>query len=209
MTFTVVMVILGFIAILVISQKESKSEQVKEALSKLLSNDFVILDLETTGLTKTSEIVEISIIDTKGNVLFDSLIKPKRKIPKSAIDIHGITNEMVANSPKWTEVYLEVKNILESKGTIAYNAEYDDRILEQTCNKYDLPIINTKCECAMLLYALWFGERKPSGGYKWKKLVEAAKYCGIKDVSGAHRSLADCYYVLGILKYMHENKVRK
>ncbi len=43
----------------------------------------MILDTETTGLYD-AEIVELSIIDTAGNVLLDTLVRPTRPIPAEA-----------------------------------------------------------------------------------------------------------------------------
>lgn len=61
----------------------------------------VILDVETTGLDKYAEIVEISIIDEQGHILLNTLVKPLEPIPDDVIAIHGITNEMVASAPSW------------------------------------------------------------------------------------------------------------
>lgn len=39
----------------------------------------IVIDTETTGLNaKTDELLQVSIIDTDGNVLFDSYFKPTR-----------------------------------------------------------------------------------------------------------------------------------
>jgi DNA polymerase III epsilon subunit-like protein len=43
--------------------------------------DVVILDTETTGLYD-AEICEISVIDREGNVLLDTLVKPKKNYPR-------------------------------------------------------------------------------------------------------------------------------
>ena len=43
---------------------------------QVIAQNPVYLDTETTGLEKTDEIVEISIVDDSGQVLLDSLVKP-------------------------------------------------------------------------------------------------------------------------------------
>ncbi|MCW3664158.1 3'-5' exonuclease, partial [Burkholderia cenocepacia] len=60
--------------------------------------NFILLDTETTGLDESAEIVEIAVIDDAGNVLLNTLVKPKHPIPNSATAIHGITNAMVATA---------------------------------------------------------------------------------------------------------------
>jgi DNA polymerase-3 subunit epsilon len=46
--------------------------------------------------------------------LLNTLVKPKRRwIPKEAQAIHGITNAMVAEAPKWQDVHEQVIKILD------------------------------------------------------------------------------------------------
>ena len=66
-----------------------------------LRDNCLILDAETTGLGEDAEIVEITIIDTTGKPLINTLVKPSTPIPAEATAIHGITNEMVRHAPTW------------------------------------------------------------------------------------------------------------
>ena len=58
--------------------------------------DYVVFDLETTGLSPVSDkIVEIAGVRVRdGNITeeFSSLVDPQCEIPESAIAVHGITN---------------------------------------------------------------------------------------------------------------------
>ena len=45
------------------------------------------MDTETTGLDEQSEIVEISLIDSDGTVLLDTLVKPLERIPAGATEV--------------------------------------------------------------------------------------------------------------------------
>ena len=105
--------------------------------SWLLSNPL-ILDTETTGLGSDAEIVEISMVDAQGKIVMDTLVKPSKPIPADATRIHGITNEMVANSPTWPELYDEFAQLVKDRMVIIYNADYDVRIIDQTCKAYSL-----------------------------------------------------------------------
>ncbi len=141
-----------------------------------IESDFVILDTETTGLDERAEIVELSIIDKHGNTLFDSLINPKGRIPRDAERIHGISNNDVKNANNWLAVYEDVRNILEGHSVAIYNAEYDTRIIQQTCSLHDLDMIKFNPVCVMLQYAKYWGEWNYSrGNYKWQKLTNAAR----------------------------------
>lgn len=57
------------------------------------SDNFVILDTETTGLDEHDEIVEVAVIDMSGKVLLNTLVNPIQPIPYEATQIHGITND--------------------------------------------------------------------------------------------------------------------
>lgn len=66
--------------------------------------DFVVVDVETTGLSpKANKIIEISavrFVNFEPIEYFSSLINPGIQIPKKSIEIHSIDNEMVKDSPK-------------------------------------------------------------------------------------------------------------
>ena len=81
--------------------------------------------------------------------MYNKFIRPKEKIPKRVIAIHQITNEKVAKSPLFPEIYSELRSLLEGKTIVAYNEKFDRGILKQTCNLYELPEIQCKWECAM------------------------------------------------------------
>lgn len=101
-----------------------------------LAGETVILDTETTGLYD-AEIVELSIIDTAGNVLLDTLVRPTRPIPAEATEIHGITDEMVANAPTWAEVYPQYQALVAGKTIAAYNAEFDAGMVDKLSGARD------------------------------------------------------------------------
>ena len=162
--------------------------------------DVLILDTETTGLDGTAELVELAIIDTTGKVLLDELIKPTVSIPLDASRIHGITDSVLrkAGAKTWPFHHNTFRNIvLAANMLLVYNLEYDERIIRQTCRKYDLPnpLRSIRSECVMLKYA----ESGRYGDYRWHKLVDAYGHeCG--GTTQEHRALSDCRMVLGVLQ---------
>ncbi|MBF4247184.1 3'-5' exonuclease [Vibrio anguillarum] len=162
----------------------------------------VIIDTETTGLDSDARICEISIIDAlSGDVLYSNLVSPLRSIPDDAQKIHGITDADVQSSPSFDYVWNEIKSILFGKKVIAYNFDFDCRMVAQSLSDFDYPLQNLSyfllhdgTNCAMTWYAdFWRHPDTVNGGYRWQSLTNACNQQGV-DVSdlSAHRALADC-----------------
>ncbi|RMN18591.1 hypothetical protein ALQ63_02890 [Serratia plymuthica] len=168
-----------------------------------LDENCLILDTETTGLGDDAEIVEITIIDTTGKVLLDTLVKPSKPIPAEASAIHGITDAMVMGAPEWKVIFPQVDALISGRTVVAYNSAYDVRLLDQTIDIHDvLPEIKNgfpKFQCAMLAYAEFYGQKSERGGYKWQRLTTAAKQQGVVIEGAPHRALSDCLTTLGIV----------
>ncbi|MBH8608920.1 3'-5' exonuclease [Thermoactinomyces sp. CICC 10521] len=152
------------------------------------SDAVVILGVETTAL-HCPEIIEISVIDTSGNVLFDSLVKPKGEIS----EIHRITPDKVADAPTFPEIWPALYNILKDKLVLIFNADFDHGAIVNSL-AYPAEInqargLNTAC--VMREYALLYGG-------KWPNLAEA---CGNPT---DHRALANCLATLEIIKSCHD-----
>lgn len=162
---------------------------------------WVILDTETTGVRKSDEIIEITIIDGWGNILLDTLVKPKRRtIPKESLAIHGITNEMVKDAPRFPEILPRIEAAVRGKRVLMYNAEFDFRLLYQSYKKYydDNPGWKWQASCVMLAYSGFVGEMSPyfKGQYAYQKLPSAS-----------HRCLGDCQATLAVIRKMAKTEV--
>lgn len=161
-------------------------------LSEQGYNFLLYIDCETTGFKDTDEIIEISIINQSGKILFNSLVKPSVNIPDIVSDITGITNEMVANSPSWSEISYKVFEILNGKDVAIYNSDFDTRLLFQTCQLYGTRYPSFHPVCIMHVYAALFGEwNEAKGSNKWFKLEDALSREGINSTGTSHRALAD------------------
>lgn len=91
----------------------------------------IVIDTETTGLEANSgdRIVEIAALELINGVKSDNnfhyYINPEREIPDSAFRVHGISNEMVYNKPKFIEIAEEFIFFIRSDPIVAHNAEFD------------------------------------------------------------------------------------
>ena len=164
----------------------------------LLARDpdsWVILDTETTGLGPQAEVVQIGVINGRGDVLMDNvLVRPKGRIEPDAARVHHITEEMVANAPSFLEVLPRLQDIVRNKLLVIYNAEYDLRLLAQSAQAHNaMPYLPYGgCDCAMLRYAEWVGEWNDyHNSFRWQKLV-----------GGDHSALGDCIATLAVIEKM-------
>jgi len=94
---------------------------------------LAIVDLETTGADPSRDhITEIGILVTEGDTLIEqwsSLINPGVPIPLRIQELVGITNEMVAEAPRFEQVAEEVMARLEGAVFVAHNARFDYNFL--------------------------------------------------------------------------------
>lgn len=171
------------------------------------NKDWVVMDLETTGLGSAAEIIEIAIVDAEGAVLLDQLVMPKGRIPKVVTSKTGIDRKLLKGCPQWPEIESKVRAVLSGRPVITYNAQFDIRILQQTAHKWSVPPIHVDGLCAMLAYAEYRGVKHPwrKGEYKWHKQAAALQYEGIAHFR-QHRALADAKATRELVLKMFEGR---
>ncbi len=96
-------------------RRQDRQTAIAWAAATLSDQTVVFIDTETTGLDGGAEIVDIALIDTAGNVLIESLVRPNGRIPPDAVRIHRITDAMVASAPRWNVVYPEVQRLIKGR----------------------------------------------------------------------------------------------
>lgn len=184
----------------------NKNEAVQWAKA-LLERDFLIVDFETVGRPDYKgdyfpEPCQIAIIDQAGVTILNTLIKPRSAIHPDAQKIHGISQLDVKNAPRWPELYDHLKEWLHDKDVVAYNAAFEEPVLNSVNNLYTLPLFTPRWHCAMKAYAAFREiENAWSDGFKWHKLSDAVEFHGIKS-AGAHDAANDCRFTLDLIKVM-------
>lgn len=159
-------------------------EEFRDILVKIFNDKskYVILDTETTGLGKYDEIIEISIIDLDGKVIYDSLVKPDRRITYDAYKIHGISDDMVEVYPTFESQWEDIYKAIKGKTIIAYNAKFDIRMIKQTLDIYKITPPRLNSLCMMELCTRYKGFRP--------------KLESFSSSPQTHRALGDTYIIL-------------
>lgn len=167
-------------------------KQAIEYSQNIIRKNPIYLDTETTGLDNKAEIIELSIINYDGSVLFDSLIKPRNPIPSSATVINNINDEMVKFSPTFLDVWQEIFNILSNRSIGMYNAEFDARLIRQSIEMYGQRIPQKlRAFDIMNIFSDYRGTWDPRRNTMRRyRLEDAGKYFGI-DLPNSHRALDD------------------
>jgi DNA polymerase-3 subunit epsilon len=175
---------------------------------KILQEDLVYLDTETTGLATADEIIEVALIDSAELELFNQFVKPTQRIPSSATLINGITDEMVKSALPWPIVWQSLKPLLFNKIIAIYNDDFDIRMMAQSHKRYGLNWNERlKTFDIMKCYAQFYGEwnlvRK---SYKYFKLVDACANLQIQ-LLNSHRAIDDAFLTREVLLAIAHTKI--
>ena len=163
----------------------------KGTLINKYTPDYVIFDLETTGISPNyDEVIEISALKVKGGEVvdeFNTLVNPGRKIPFGATKVNGITNAMVAEAPAFSHVLAEFLDFAEDLVLVGHNiARFDMKFIWRDAEQYfgEIPQNNYVDTLQVA--------RKHLPKMEHHRLVDLAEHYGISS-EGAHRALNDCY----------------
>ena len=91
----------------------------------------IVLDTETTGIDPKEghRIIEIGCVEVVNRRLtgnhFHVYINPRRHIEQEAIEVHGITNEFLADKPTFSQVAQEFVSFIKGAQLVIHNAPFD------------------------------------------------------------------------------------
>jgi len=105
----------------------------------------VFLDTETTGLSPANgdRIIEIGCIEMLNRRLTGNnkhfYLNPERKSSPDAIKVHGLTDEFLADKPRFTEVVEELLTYLAGAQIVIHNAAFDVGFLDAELQRLARP----------------------------------------------------------------------
>jgi len=91
---------------------------------------YAVVDVETTGgsYERGHRMTEVAVVDVRcGQVgeVFETLLHPGRRVPRTSVALTGITNRMLAGAPTFDEVADEVLARIAGRIFVAHNASFD------------------------------------------------------------------------------------
>lgn len=96
----------------------------------------VVLDTETTGLEPSQghRIIEIGCVELIDRKLtgrhYHQYINPRREVDQGAMEVHGISNEFLADKPVFEQIVAEFVEFVRGAELIIHNAPFDIGFLD-------------------------------------------------------------------------------
>ena len=167
-----------------------KSAPITRHTTKAEVANFVVIDIETTGIrTGGNDIIELTAIKFENFIpvsLFTTLLKPRKPIPEDATRINGITDEMVQNAPIFSQIKSSLEAFVGNYPLVAHNAEFDIKFLHVSGMEFHQgTVFFDTLELSRLHIRETDGTKLSS-----YKLANVCEECCIY-FDGAHRSAAD------------------
>lgn len=127
----------------------------------------IVLDTETTGIDPSEghRIIEIGCVELMERQLtgrhYHVYINPDREVEEEAISVHGITNEFLADKPRFAEIAQEFFEFIEGAELVIHNAAFDVGFMDAEFARLK-PVRKTADHCG-ILDSLAIARRKHPG----------------------------------------------
>ncbi len=160
---------------------------------------FAVVDVETTGTShgQGDRVTEVAAVLVEGGALVDefhSLINPGRPIPWRITALTGISNEMVADAPMFSDIADELARVLRGRIFVAHNAPFDWGFLGMEFSRAGRPdVLDGAPLCTVRL------ARRVLAHLPRRNLDAVAMHYGVA-IESRHRALGDARATALVLK---------
>jgi DNA polymerase-3 subunit epsilon len=173
---------------------------------------LAVIDFETTGFDENHDrVVEVGVacfVDGRLTGTKSWLVQPGMPIPEGAVNVHGITDAMVAEAPRFEQIADELKQALVGHLPVAYNATFDRKFMHMEMTRAGVvrdlpPAVDPLVTWVDPL--VWV--RELMAEEKSKRLGDVCEKLGIP-LSDAHRAWADAEAAGRVLMALAERMPR-
>ena len=112
----------------------------------------IVLDTETTGLEPAlgHRVIEIGAVEVHNRRLtgrtYHAYLNPDREIDAGAVEVHGITNDFLADKPRFQDVAAAFLAFIDGAELIIHNASFDVGFLNAELDRLDAGVIGKYCQ---------------------------------------------------------------
>lgn len=113
---------------------------------------YIVLDTETTGLEVRlgHRLIEVGCIEVAGRQVTDNTwhqyINPERAVDEGAFQVHGISDDMLADKPVFAKVAQSFLDFIRGSTLIIHNASFDVGFLDMELERLNMGRIRDHVE---------------------------------------------------------------
>ncbi len=170
--------------------KASKYERANRYKKTAQPSDYVIVDVETTGLDYAEDrIVEIALLKISNNMIsnqFQCFIRSERAISNGLTDLAGITTKMLEEQGvEEEEAFNIIQEFMDNELIVGYNVQFDIKFIQKLAERVGKKIVIKRTKDVLSI------ARRKIDDLENYKLETVATYFSL-DISNLHRALTDC-----------------
>ena len=166
---------------------------------------YCVFDLETTGFDADLDgITEVAVCKVKNGQIIDeftTFVNPEKPIPYNVQELTHITDDMVKDAPKMSDMIPEFLEFVKGSVLVAHNAHFDISFIANKAKKLGLdfrPYVIDTYEISLELY----------NAVENHKLGTLVEYLGI-ELEGAHRAINDTRATAKMFIRMKEDCIKE
>lgn len=166
----------------------------------------LFFDLELTGVYDHDEIISVSICDATGEILMDTLVKPRRKKKWNRTEkIHGISPAMVQDAPYLDDLVPRIKELFENADNlVAFGVSTDYSHIKYIYEtEREQEALHKKVRCCAIEFVRFQNEHYPDNNHA--SLIDAMETLGIAWDGIPHSSMADTFACMKVWEALFPN----
>lgn len=167
---------------------------------------FVAFDTETTGLDfKRDRLVEIAglYFNPKTGEIADTLhlyVNPGVEVSAESIEVHGLTNDFLADKPKFVDVADQVISFCQNRHVVIHNARFDTTMMNEAFKRAKMKI-KMEAIAASVIDTLAMS-RKAVKAKKHTLDILCDRYKVDRSKRTLHGALVDCELLAAVYPYL-------
>jgi len=153
----------------------------------MIPKNFIAIDLETTGLEDSDEIIEVALVrfvDNQVAETFECLVKPAQEVRPFIYSLTGIPAAELAAAKPFADVAADIRKFIGDVPLVAHNSSFDARYLKHAFSKTGIVFENHPVYDTLLLSRIVW---QSVANHRLETLLDALNISR----EGSHRALPD------------------